>query len=92
MKRPTETDEATFTISGKVKITVLISLISSILGIGVLTAKVYNLEDKVQKLEELSFRNIEDHGQIITSLARIEENAKFLKENIKEIKNRGETK
>lgn len=92
MKRPTETDEARFIISGKVRVTVLISLISSILGIGVLTAKVYALEEKVQKLEEHSFRNIEDHGQIITSLARIEENAKFLKETIKEMKNRGEIK
>lgn len=85
-------DEATFSITGRIRIFVIITIIGSLLSFGGMIAKINILTEQVNKLEQKATSNNEDHTKILGTLISIQENTKFLKEKIEDLKAMGVNK
>ncbi len=87
-----KTDETTFTISGRLKVATLIFILAQFIGLGGLIVKVNFLDETAKKLEEKICVQQSQYNNMIGTLIRIEENAKFLKEKLEDLRHNGGNK
>ena len=84
---PREMQEAGVTIIGnKISASVLISLVVGILFIGGLIITIKNNSERIDKVEDKIELHFKDHDKVLESLIRIEENSKFLRQVIDDIR------
>jgi cell division septal protein FtsQ len=79
-------DAAISISTGRISTTVLIYILSGFITLGGLLITIKSNCQKIEKLEMRVEKHIEDHKYILESLIRIEENSKFLREVIEEVK------
>lgn len=87
-----DNDTTSFIITGKLKTATIIYIISSILSFGGLIATVNAHEKRITKIEQQICDHQNQYNNLIGSLIRIEENAKFLKEKLDDMKSREDKK
>ena len=80
-------NELSFQIKGKISVILIISMISSILGLGALFAKVDFAEKRIIALESRCSISEETYSKILQTLIRVDENSKYLKEQLIDLKN-----